>query len=314
MHPQPVQIAEIQPREGAPDQGLFREGEKIAFRVLDALPLERYRIAARHQVFVVTSRIPLAVGHRYVAEVAIREGRVLLLYQTTARGLADLLSGCRVQTQNSLPSILQGLSSLGALPPSLTLQGQSAETVRMAVLHAGLFYEAKLREWLEKRESWQPLHDLKGYLLARLREAGPSSLREAVAAALRQIEAKQLAILQGGAEAAVPFCLPFGEQRFIEGFVKRTLPISGSDLVVALRVSFPGSGELLVVISWRPREADIFFSSGEPAHGLLLRAAPGLEERLGEIGLTRVRVRVSKRLPRQARQLLKGSGFFDAYG
>ncbi len=314
MQPHAVQTAEIQSREGAPDKGLFREGEKIAFRVLEALPFDRYRIAAKHQVFVVTSRIPLTVGHGCLAEVSLREGRILLLYQTTGRGLAELLAGFRGQPPSSLASILQSLSSLGALPPSLTLQAQTPETVRLAVLHAGLFYEARLREWLEKRESWQPLQDLKGYLLARLRETGPSSLREAIAAALRQIEAKQLAVLQGGSEGAVPFCLPFGERRFIEGFVKRALPSSGSDLVVALRVSLPGSGELLAVISWRPREADIFFSSGEPAHSLLREAVPALEERLAGIGLTRLRVRVSKRLPRRAEQLLKGSGFLDAYG
>lgn len=313
-HPsQAIQIAEIRPGGGQGGGGLFRQGERVSFRVLDALPLDRYRIALRHHRFVVTSRIPLTVGQRYAAQVAVREGRILLVYQTTGRGLMELLWSHGGQPRRSLASIFQSLSSLGLLPSNLTAGGHTAEAVRVAILHGGLFYEAKLRDWMQKGEALQPLQDLKGFLLAQLREGG-SSLRDVVEAALRQLEGRQIATLQAGTEAALPLCLPFGEQMFIEGFLKRAPPSSGSGLVVALRVPFPDGEEVLVVISWSPGEVDVSLSAGERAQSLFRSALPGLEEQLGGLGLNRVHVRLAGRLPRQLRQLLKGSGFLDAYG
>jgi len=196
----------------------------------------------------------------------------------------------------------------------LTAGAHTPEAVRSAILHSGLFYEARLREWLEGKGTFEPLQDLKGYLLAQLREAGSASLRETITAALRQLEGQQLFALQAGVDGALPFCLPFGERRFIEGFLKRGAPSSGASLVVALRVPFLDSEDLLVVVAWKPREAEVCFSAGEASQRPLREAVQRLEEQLGALGLHRIRVRVSSRVPRHLRQLLRGSGFLDSYG
>ncbi len=307
-------IAEVHSASTGSGKGVFQEGEKISFRVLDALPQDRYRISAKHRHFFITSRIPLAVGQRYAAEVALHGGRILLLYQTTRQGLLELISSYRGDMQRPVASLLRTLALPGPLPSNLRTTGFTPEAVRSAVLQSGLFYEARLREWLQGKEPFEPLQDLKGYLLSLLREAGPLSLRETLLAALKQLEGQQLFTLQAGMEGAVPFCLPFGDRKFIEGFVKRNVLSSGSGLIVALRVPFLASEELLVVVSWKPREAEICFSPGDAAHSLLREAAHRLEEQLASLGLARIRVRVSKRLPLHLRQGLRGSGFLDSYG
>jgi hypothetical protein len=314
VHAQTLEIAEVQPKSGGPGKGLLQEGQKVSFRVLDALPQDRYLISAKHHRFVVTSRIPLTVGTRYAAEVSLRGGRTLLLYQTTRQGLLDLISSHRGGAQRPLASVLQNLPLAGSLPSSLTTGMHTSEAVRSAILHCGLFYEARLRKWVEGKEPFQPLQDLKGFLLAQLRDAGSVSLRETIAAALKQLETLQVFTLQAGMEGALPFCLPFGDQKFIEGFLKRAWSSSGSNLIVALRVPFVDSEELLVIISWKPREVDVCFSPGEAAAPLLREAAHEFEEQLGAMGLTRISVRVSNRIPRHMRQGLRGSGFLDSYG
>jgi hypothetical protein len=309
-----VEITGAFPKGSGEGRGLFQEGEKVSFRVLEALPQDRYRISAKNHPFVVTSRIPLSVGSRYVAEAALRNGRVLLLYQTTQQALLELAANHRGTQQRPVASTLQNLSLPNPLPSTLTSMTATPEGVRTAILHCGLFYEARLREWLQGKERLQPLQDLKGYLLAQLREATSAGLRDSLAAALRNLEGQQLFSVQAGMEGSLPFCLPFGDRRLIEGFVKRGWSSSGSGLILALRVPFLDAEDLLVIVSWKPREVEVCFSPGEEGHSPLREAAHQLEEQLEGLGLTRIRVRVSKRLPRHLRQGLSGSGFLDSYG
>jgi hypothetical protein len=201
-----------------------------------------------------------------------------------------------------------------ASPGGVLTGHPTAEAVRTAFLNCGMFYEARLKESLERGKRFPFLEDLKGILLARLGQQGSSGTKEGLTALLQQLETHQQLYLQSGQNGPLGFWLPFGEQAWIEGFVKRYRNASGDAFLLTLNLPLLDSERLLVTIQWRPRAVEIDFVPGPAARPLLRRALPTLEEHLGRIGYERVKIRLSRRLPRNLGEELRGVRFVESYG
>jgi hypothetical protein len=264
--------------------------------------------------FIVQSRVPLEEGVRYLAEVKIEQGVVRLLSRPISANSIEALLAQRQALKTPLASLLRTLFSNGSLPPGFTTDCRTGEAVRAAFLNCGLFYEARVREALRKRTPRSLGGDLKCFLLNQAGKHPVASVRETMSAALKQLEVQQLLNLQGGHDSPFAFCLPFGEETVIEGFLKRLARPRGTEFLVTFRVPFVPSEALLVTVAWNARRLDVTFSAGPAAYSLLRTAVHRLEERLEELGLPGVSVRVSRGVPKRLQSKLEGVRFVESYG
>ncbi len=293
---------------------VLKDGNKVVFRVLEALPENRYRILVREQPVSVQSRIPLEEGARYLAEIQIRGGAVRLLSSPIPVNLLPTTPAHGRLVKTPIASLLRLLAADTPLPAGFLTDCRTAAAVREAFLNCGLFYEARVREALRKGSVRPPADDLKGFLLRRAGGHPAASLHDTITAALKQIESRQFFCLQGGVDGLFPFWLPFGSETIIEGFVKRLRRQRGDGLLLTLRVPFLPAEELLLTVAWRLRRVDIRFSTGPAAYQALRNAAYRLEEQLHHIGLHGATVRVSRGIPKKLRNELEGIRFVESYG
>ncbi len=301
-------------KTGLSGGGLFRHGDRVAFRVLESLPGNRYLIQVRQESFSVESRFPLEEGGRYLAEVRIQRGLIQFLSRPIPANAVESLLAQRQTLKTPLFSLLRTLLSTGSLPPGFVTDCRTAEAVRGALLNCGLFYEARVREVLGKRAPLSVSEDLKGFLLRESENHPVPSIRETIRAALKQVEVKQLLSLQGGPEGPIPFWLPFGEDTVVEGALKRFRGARHGEVMVVFRVPFLEVEELLVTVTWSPRRVDVHFCAGPVAFSVLRKGAHKLEERLAEGGVAGSKVRVSRGVPEGLRAELEGVRFVESYG
>ncbi len=310
---QGVQGSTLQ-KSGPSPLGLLQDGESVAFRVLDRLPGNRYRILVRGEALSVQSRVPLEEGGRYLAEVKIRQGVIQLLSRPIPANGIEALLAQRQTLQTPLSSLLRTLFSNASLPPGFVTGCRTAEAVRGAFLNCGLFYEARVREALRKRAPRSLGEDLKCFLLSQTGKHSVASVRETISAALKQLEVQQLLSLQGGPEGPFPFWLPFGKETVIEGFMKRFRRPRGTEFLVTFRVPFLPAEELLVTLAWSPTQLEVHLTPGPMAYTALRKAVHRLEEQLADIGLPGTTVRVSRGVPKRLRNELEGVRFVESYG
>jgi hypothetical protein len=293
---------------------LLKDGDRVAFRVLENVSPSRYRILVRQQQVTVHSRIPLEAGGRYLAEVSIRQGVIHFLSRPIPANAIESLLAQRQILQTPLASLLRNLLASTPIPQSLLADCRTAEAVRGAFMNCGLFYEARVRQALRKGEAFSFVEDLKGFLLDQASKQPMASVRQAIATALKQMEVHQLLALQAGPEGPFSFWLPFGESMIIEGFVKRFRRDRDAQLLLTLRVPFLPGEELLVTLEWTSTRVDINFATGPSAYSVLRKAAHRLEDRLAELGIPRTTVRVSRGIPKRLKAELEGVRFVESYG
>jgi hypothetical protein len=310
---QVVQVSSVQKPALTPS-GVFQDGETVSFRVLDSLPGNQYRILLRGEPLSVQSLVPLEEGGRYLAEVKIQQGVVQLLSRPIPANAVEALLAQRQALNTPLASLLRTLFSNACLPPGFATDCRTGEAVRAAFLNCGLFYEARVREALRKRAPLSLGEDLKCFLLGQAGKHPVASVRQTISAALKQLEVQQLQNLQGGPDGPVAFWLPFGEETVIEGFLKRFQRPQDTEFVVTFRVPFVPSEELLVTLACNSRRLEVHFSTGLMAYTMLRKAAHRLEERLTDLGLPGVSVRVSRGVPKGLRSKLEGVRFVESYG
>ena len=310
---QGVQVSSLQ-KPGLVPSGVLQDGEAVDFRVLESMPGNRYRILVRGEPLSVHSRVPLEEGVRYLAEVKIGQGMIQLLSRPIPANAIEALLAQRQTLKTPLASLLRTLFSNGSLPPGFATDCRTGEAVRAALLNCGLFYEARVREALQKKVPRSLGEDLKCFLLSQTGKHPVASVRETISAALKQLEVQQLLSLQGGPEGPFPFWLPFGEETVIEGFLKRFQRPRGTEFLVTFRVPFLPAEELLVTLVWSSRRLEVHFSAGPMAYSALRTAAHSLEEQLADMGLPRGTVRVSRGVPKRLRNELEGVRFVESYG
>ena len=293
---------------------LFGQGDRIALRVLNSLDANQYLVEVKQRQIQVTSRIPLEIGKSYIAEVSSNQGQIQLLLKPLVKGLIDSLFSQKQSLSGTFTSVLQKLNT--ALPPGQTLFSacQSAEAVRSAMLNCGMFYEARLLEAFRKGKKPNFPEDFKHFLLKQLSEGKSQKLQDSANSLLKNIDLRQLIDLQSGGQGPVFFWLPFFQNTFIEGFLRRSQEARESKFVVTLRLPFIESEELIVTILWQPNQLEICFTAGPLAEPHLTEAAPLLKERLQEIGPAKTIVRVSKNIPSHIKEELKGIRFIESYG
>ena len=290
---------------------ILREGENVAFRVLDILSADRYLILLKQNRLQAMSQTPLELGRRYLAQVLAGQRDVLLLRcETTLQGA---IQG-RFALPRPMSPVLQKLTASVPPPGVLTTDCRTPEGVQKALANCGVFYEAKLRDRLAAGERLAFLEDLKGYLLDPSREGGPVSTRQATAAALKNLEGQQFLCAQSGHDGPIFFWLPFADRSFIEGFVKRTRLSSGNQFLVTWRMPFLGSEELMVTVLWQSGKVEVHLATGPVARPFLEGGSRQLESRLEELGFPRVEVHVSSEPPEHLRDELAGVRYFESYG
>jgi hypothetical protein len=300
--------------DASSDARIVKDGDRVAFRVVEKLSADRYRILVGQQQGTVQSGTPLEPGGRYLAEIGVRQGAFHFLTKPIPVNAIENLLARRQVLQTPLASLLRNLGARIPLPKSFVADCQTTEAVRRALLNCGLFYEARVRDALRKGEPLAFVRDLKGFLLAQMSQQPMGSVGEAIATALKQLEVHQLLSLQAGPEGPFSFWLPFGEERIIEGFVKRLRESGPTELLVSLRLSFLPAEELLVTLLWKATRVEVHFAAGPSAYPLLRKAAHRLEDRLGELGLPRTTVRVSRGLPKRLKTEMEGIRFVESYG
>ena len=310
---QTVQLASSQ-KSGTLPPGVLHDGETVNFRVMESMPGNRYRILVKQQALSVQSRVPLTEGGSYLAEVVVRKGVIQLLSRPVPTNAIQALLAQRQTLQTPLASLLRSLFANASLPAGFTTDCLTGEAVRAALLNCGMFYEAKVREALQKRGSHSLGEDLKSFLLSQSGKHPIASMRDTIGAALKQLEVQQLLTLQGGPEGPVPFWLPFDEQTVIEGFLKRKQRPRGAEVLLALRVPFLPAEELIVTLAWGPGRLEIHFSAGPRAYPVLRNSVHRLEERLADMGHPARSVGVSRGLPKRLRSELEGVRFVESYG
>jgi hypothetical protein len=313
VNAQVVQVSSVQ-KPGPAPSGVLRDRETVSFRVLESLPGNRYRILVRGEPLSVQSGVPLEEGARYLAEVKIRQGVIQLLSRPIPANAIEALLAQRQTLNTPLASLLRTLFSNASLPAGFATDCRTGEAVRAALLNCGLFYEARVREALEKRVPRSLGEDLKGFLLSQTGKHPVASVRETISAALKQLEVQQLLSLQRGPEGPFPFWLPFGEETLIEGFMKRFQRHRGTEFLVTFRVPFLSAEELLVTVAWSSKRLEVHFSSGPMAYSALRKAVHRLEEQLADMGLPGGTVRVSRGVPKRLRSQLEGVRFVESYG
>ena len=200
------------------------------------------------------------------------------------------------------------------MPAGFTTDCLTGDAVRAALLNCGLFYEARVREALQKRGPHSLGEDLKSSLLTQIGKHPIASVRDTISAALKQLEVQQLLTLQGGPEGPVPFWLPFDEETVIEGFLKRKQRPRGAEFLLTLRVPFLPAEELIVTLAWGPGRLEVHFSAGPKAYPALRKSVHRLKERLADVGHSGGTVGVSRGLPQRLRSELKGVRFVESYG
>jgi hypothetical protein len=313
VHAQGVEVSPVS-QHGPSPASVLKNGDRVAFRVLEALPGNRYRIQVRQHQMGVHSRIPLEEQGRYLAEVRIRQGVVHFLSKPLPANAMEALLSQRQVLQTPLSSLLRILSVTTPLPQGFSTDCRTAEAVRTAFLNCGMFYEARVREALRKRGICPLFGDLKSFLLQEASKEQTLSVRETIASALKQLELQQFLALQSGPEGPFSFWLPFGDRMIIEGFVKRFRNPKGTEFLLTLRVPFLPSEELLVTVAWKSARVEVDFATGPSAYPALRRAAHSLEERLVDLGICQVTVRVSRGVPKHLRRELEGIRFVESYG
>ncbi len=313
-----VQTREIEvPTVQKPDRagaGNLRDGDKLAFRVLESRPGDRYLIQVRQKPMSVHSRFPLTEGGRYLAEVKIQGGLIQFLSKPIPSNAVEALLAQRQTLKTPLFSLLRTLMSTHSLPPGFLTDCQSGEAVRGALQNCGLFYEARVREALRKKAPHSLAEDVKGFLLRQAEKHPAASVRETMRAALRQVEVKQLLSLQGGPEGPFPFWLPFGEGTIIEGALKRFRRSGDTEFLVMIRVPFLPTEELLVTVTWNPNKVEVHLCTGPIAFEALRKGAQRLEGQLADLGMAGASVRVSRSVPEHVRAELEGIRFVESYG
>jgi hypothetical protein len=310
---QGAQVVSLQ-KPGPAPSGVLQDGGTVAFRVLESMPGDRYRILVQGEAVAVHSRVPLEEGGRYLAEVKIRQGMIQFLSRPIPENAIEALLAQRQTLKTPLASLLRTLLSNGSLPPGFATDCRTGEAVRAALLNCGLFYEARVREALQKKGPPSLGEDLKCFLLSQTGKHPVPSVRETISAALKQLEVQQLLSLQGGPEGPLPFWLPFGEETVIEGFFRRFQRPWGTEFLLTFRVPFLPSEELLVTLVWSSRRLEINFSAGAMAYSVLRKAAHSLEKQLADMGLPRGTVRVSRGVPKSLQRKLEGVRFVESYG
>jgi hypothetical protein len=294
--------------------GVLKDGDKVAFRVLESLPGNRYLVQVRHKPMSVQSRFPLEEGGRYLAEVKIHRGLIQFLSRPIPENAVDALLAQRQTLKTPLSSLLRTLMSQDCLPSGFLTDGRSAEGIRASLLNCGLFYEARVREALRKRGPHALGEDVKGFLLRQAEKHPVASIRDTIRAALKQVEVKQLLCLQGGPEGPLPFWLPFAEDTVIEGSLKRFRRSRNTEYLVMIRVPFLPAEELLVAVKWNPKKVEVHFSAGPLAFKALRSGVPRLEQQLSDMGFHTASVRVSRGLPKRLREAMEGIRFVESYG
>ncbi len=313
VSPQGVQSASLQKPDPAVS-GVLRDGDRVSFRVLEALPGNRYRILVRQQPMSVQSQVPLEEGARYLAEIQIRGGAIQFLSRPIPVNLMESLLTQGQIVKTPIASLLRTLSANGSLPPGFLTECRTGASVREAFLNCGIFYEARVHEALRKRMVRPLANDLKGFLLRQASRHPVASVRDTITSTLKQIESRQLFCLQGGTEGPFPFWLPFGKEAVIEGFVKRYRRPRGAEFLLTLRVPFLPAEELLLTVAWGPRGVEVRFSTGPAAYKALRNAVHKLEEQLNDIGLPGATVRVLRGVPKRLQNELEGIRFVESYG
>jgi|GEM_PF-1471930 len=309
-----VQISSSQ-KSGVSPSGAFRDGATVGFRVTESMPGDRYRILIGREPFTVQSRVSLEEGVGYLAEVKIRQGVIQLLSRPVPANAVDALLAQRQTLKTPLASLLRTLFSSGSLPAGFATDCRTGEAVRAALLNCGLFYEARVREALQKGRGPGSLgEDLKCFLLSQTGKQPVASVRETISAALKQLEVQQLLNLQAGPESPFAFWLPFGDETVIEGFLKRFQRPRGTEFLMTFRVPFFPAEDLLVTLVWNPSHLEVTFSAGPMAYDAIRKAAHTLEGRLMDIGFPGGAVRVSRGIPKTLRRKLEGVRFVESYG
>jgi hypothetical protein len=310
---QPFEVQQVTRGASSPG-GALKDGEKVAFRVLETLSRDRYEILVRQQCVSAQSRIPLEVGGRYLAEISIRQGVVHFLSSPVPLHAIESLLAQRQSLLIPLSSLFRNLLESPFLPHTFLADCRTAEEVRAALLNCGLLYEARVREALRTGETFSFVEDLKGFLLAQESKHPMASVREAIATALKQIEVHQLLCFQAGPEGPLPFWLPFPGRTIIEGFVKRFRKPQGNEFLLVLRVPLVPGEDVLVTLAWRSGRAEVHFTAGPSTFAALRKGARRLEGQLAALGIPRVTVRVSRQFPKKFRRNLGGIRFVESYG
>jgi hypothetical protein len=313
VHAQNMEASSLSKQPPSPAH-LLKDGDRVAFRVLENVSPGQYRILVRQQNVSVHSKIPLQEGARYLAEVSIRQGVIHFLSRPIPANAIESLLAQRQILQTPLASLLRNLLASTPIPQSLLADCRTAEAVRGAFLNCGLFYEARVRQALRKGEAFSFVEDLKGFLLDQAGKQPMASVRQAITTALKQMEVHQLLALQAGPEGPFSFWLPFGERAIIEGFVKRFQRDRDAEFLLTLRVPFLRGEELLVTLEWTATGGKINFATGPLAYPVLRKAAHRLEDRLAELGIPRTTVRVSRGIPKRLKTELEGIRFVESYG
>ncbi len=302
-------------QQGVPSWArLLTEGETVSFRVLEALGDDRYLIALRRQRLEVASRIPLEPGARYLAETAVRQdGLVLVARPLPSDPLAKLLAQGRLG-QEPWSALLRTLSPRLAGSSTLFQDPSSPAAVQRALANCGLFYEARLKEMIRTGKAFGFREDLKGCLLSLAERPGNAPERSLAAKLLQNIEIRQLRALEGGPQGAVPFWMPFGGDRIVEGFVERLEERRGQQsFFLALRVPFDDSEDVLVTVLWASDRAEIHFCAGSRIHDLLARQIEEFREALRSRGIRLAAVAVSRTLPGHLKARMGHARFLETY-
>jgi len=293
---------------------IFRQGNRIAFRVLNALPSNQYLIEVNQQQFQVNSRLPLQVGNSYVAEVAFNQGQIQLQCKSLVNSLIEGLLSQKHILSGTFSSFLEKLNTVLPSQPSFFSGCQTAEAVRSALLNCGMFYEARLLEAFRKGKPSFFSQDFKHFLLKQLSDPKSLRIQDPINALLKNLEVRQLTGLDSGLNGPVFFWLPFMGSTFIEGFIQRRLESQEPRFVVTLRLPFIEQEELIVTLLWQPSRLEIYFAAGPLTEPILIKATAQLKERFKKLGINGTVIKVSRHLPLHVKKELKGIRFVESYG
>ncbi len=294
--------------------GLFKQGQKVSFQVVNALPTDRYVILLNQQQQQIHSRLPLEVGNSYTAEVSTKNGVISLICRPFTKGLIKSLLAQRPSLQGPFSSVLQKLSVAFPGMPKIFSECRTADAVRSALFNCGMFYEAKMHESFRKGKSLSFPNDFKYFLLKQMSQQGPSKLKEMAENALKSLEVRQLLDLQAGLDGPGFFWLPFMEGTFIEGFLKRFNEASESQYILTLRLPLVESEELIITVLWKPGRLEIHFAAGPLTDPVLRKAVPSLKERFQTLGFAKTIIKIARNVPGHLEKELQGIRFFESYG
>lgn len=295
---------------------VLRDGQQVAFTVLKSLGPGEYLIAVGQQRLSASTGVNLAEGGRHLAQVAVRNGEVLLLIKPSADGLLSRLLPDPQLFLQPLRALFARWPAGSPLPPGFAANCLTPEGVKEALANCGMFYEARIKEALRKGQPFDFLRDFKGFLLQQVSGKGEAGARSFPALLLKNLEFQQLASAQDRLDGPAFFWLPFLDETLVEGFARRVpgADPGGPGLLLVWRVPFVEKEEVLVTLLWSTRRLEIHFTTGSRLGDLLRGEISGLEERLRAGGFTRLTLQVSERPPAHLQESMKGAHFTEVYG